>query len=198
MASEWEISDRLDEPYRLRRSSQFALYFLLLLAWGFALIQYNQIFLIDKEKDPDYTLTLLAFLFVATLAWPIIVKESNPMYRSISNGLFIATILPATVYIIEKLLLKAFIEQEEVNLASIGLTLAGIEILSIQMYQFTNRSAMTLENLSGKVLYATLTLLFWAAMALFLVPFDNWILFFFGSVILTMIFIYAILPEAID
>jgi hypothetical protein len=192
MASEWEISDRLDEPYRLRRSSQFALYFLLLLAWGFILIQWNLIFLIDKNEDPDFTLTLLAFLFVATLAWPIIIKESSPLYRSISNGLFVATILPAIVYIVEQLIV------EDPNLASVGLTLASIEILGVQMYQFTNRGAMSLEDLPGKILYAALTSLYWAAMAIFLIPFDNFVLWFFGSVILTMFFVYAILPEGID
>ncbi len=192
MTSEWEISDRLDEPYRLRRSSQFALYFLLLLAWGFALIQYNQFFLIDEGKDPDFTLTLLAFLFVATLTWPVIIKESSPLFRSISNGLFLGTLLPAIVYIIDELLV------DDPNMASVGLTLASIEILGVQIYQFTNRAAMTLEDLPGKILYAALAILYWAAMALFLAPFDDLIILFFGSIIITMVFVYAILPEGID
>jgi len=181
---EISVTDRLEEGYRLRFPAQVMIYLLFLLLVGFCLYLYN----IAAETQPYRAeVTILAFLFALTLPFPIIIKDRNALTYATANGFFFALLLPVVAFILLHL------GEEDLTPSTIGLLIASVEIFAVETYQ--HMSPLNLRrDPTGYIVSIILAVIFFAAISVFLIDFGwPWIVFL-GSA-LTVLFLFAILPE---
>lgn len=188
---DWEVRYNLEAPYRFKTSTQVIIYIIAVLSWLFVLLATPM-----PEYLPKDTITpkLIMFLLFSSVFWTIIVKDRSPIFRQIGNGLLLATILPTVTFVINISLLANIGEDAIIETA--GLTLATILIFVMSIYGHvnpglpSNRNFMLIAVVVGcGLFFISLLLFFWTYGMLFAVS---------ASIIMTLIFLYAVFPEPED
>lgn len=188
---ESEIRYNLESPYRFKTSTQVIIYIVSVLAWLFILLT-----LPVPEYIPNDSVTpkLVMLLFFSSVFWTIIVKDRSPIFRQIGNGLLLATILPTVTFILNISLLGNI--GEDAIMETAGLTMATILIFVMSIYGHvnpglpSNRNFMLIAVVSScGLFFISLLLFFWTTGLMFSVGM---------SIIMTLIFLYAVYPEPED
>lgn len=180
---EIEITDRLEEAYRLRFPAQIMIYLIFLLLVAFALRLYSPNITVDYRSE----VLFLIFLFALTLPFPIIIKERNPLTYATANGLFFALLLPVVGFILLHL------GESALNRPTIGLLIASVEIFAVETYQHMSPLQLRRDP-TGYIITVILAVIFFAAISAFLIEL-GWVWVVFLGSGLTLLFLYAILPE---
>ncbi len=186
---EISITDKLEEGYRLRFPAQIMIYLLFLLGVAVGVYMFNVYMWDIGQWDSTYRteISLLIFLFALTLPFPIIIKERNAMTYATANGMFFALLLPVTAFILLHL------GEDQLSTASIGLLIASVEIFAIETYHHMSPLQLRRDP-TGYIIAVILAVIFFAAISLFLIEFAwTWVVFL--GTLLTLLFLYAILPE---
>lgn len=172
---EMEISDRLDEPYRLRFHSQ------IMILIGIFIVT---VFFLDYS-DTSLDVSLLLILVEMAIFFPFVVKDVNVLTQSVSFGLFFATLFTVAGYIVMSV--------DDLSDATIGLLVAALVVFGVQLFEHLSPFAIKYDLL-GWIIIISAGLMFFAGISVFLNEFDTKSIFYVGIPV-TLLFIFAILPE---
>lgn len=172
---EFEISDKLEDAYRLSPTMQIFLYLLLLLIVGYVLIYVE----IPLEAR------IGVFIVVAALTFPIIIKKRNVYLNAISLGLY-GSAMASIIYL--TLINMASLDEYSIALYLLFILIIGVELLH-------HMGAGLVERTKKSHIAVVVLSVFFFILAYIFLSYYNPIVSFFGALALTFIFAYAILPE---
>lgn len=173
---EFPISKRLEDAYRFKTKTQILIYLILLVIGAIIL----------SMVDLPLTLCIVIFIVYAALTFPVVIKVENQWKIGISLGLYgaaMAAIIAWTLTIIESF-----------NLRSVSLYVLFLEIMMVELLHHLGEDIAYKEDKKIYIGVGILSALFFVFLYIFLSVYDRRITVF-GSIIATIIFAYAILPE---
>jgi hypothetical protein len=181
---EVSITDKLEDAYRLRFPAQLMIYLIFLLAVAFVLYLYT---IYAWTHPMRGEITVLAFLFALTLPFPIIVKERNAFTYATANGFFFALLLPVIAFILLHL------GEDELTRPTLGLLVASVEIFAVETYHHMSPLQLRRDP-TGYMISIILAIIFFVSIFIFLIEFGAGLAVFL-ALLLTLLFLFAILPE---
>ena len=173
---EFPIPKRLEDAYRFKTSTQVLIYLILLVIGALILSIVNW----------PLTVSIVIFIVYAALAFPVIIKVENQWKMGISLGLYgaaMAAIITWTISFIESF-----------DLRSISLYILFLEIMTVELLHHLGEDIAYKEDKKIYIGVGVLAVIFFIFLYIFLSAYD-WRITVFGSIIATIIFAYAILPE---
>lgn len=172
-----EIIERLQTQYRFKTSTQIILLVIFMLIGYFAL-EYSPIPMMLETK-------IKVFVIYLALIFPIIIKTENRYTFSIAMGLYGAASIVIIIWTYETI----FVAEQPV----VGLYIAFLEIILVELLHHIGVEIVP-RGKQGYIVGVALTIVFFVALSTFLIYYGIPILILVG-VPLSLIFLYAILPE---
>ncbi|MGQ4832750.1 MAG: hypothetical protein ACP6IS_02480 [Candidatus Asgardarchaeia archaeon] len=172
-----EILDRLEDQYRFKPSTQILLTIIFVLIGYFAL-EFSPLPMSIETK-------VYVFVIYLALVFPVIIKVKNRYTYSIAMGLYGAASIIIIIWTYE----SVFVANQPV----IGLYVAALEIIVVELLHHIGVEVVP-RGKNGWAIGVTLTIIFFIAISTFLLYYGIQFLILVG-VPLSLIFLYAILPE---
>ncbi|MHA1609485.1 MAG: hypothetical protein ACTSUJ_05700 [Candidatus Njordarchaeales archaeon] len=178
--TEFVISEELEEMYRPSKFIQIMLYAIVILLSALLIYQ------LTVEGYLEAQVAILIFLYIATLLFPIIIKFRSLIISVIRFGFFGATFL-STVYFV-------LITFPMATLSDVALLIIFLEVLFIELLHHISPRFRARRGKRIFILDGILTAIFFGATFIFL-SFLGIIVGGVLSLLLSIVFFYAILPE---
>jgi len=175
---EFPIPKRLEDAYRFKPSTQILIYIVLLVIGALVLSM--------LKLGWPLTIYIVIFIVYAALLFPVVIKIENQWKITFSLGLYGAA-MAAIVYWTTTLL-------ESFDLRSVSLYVLFLLIMTVELFHHLGEDIVYEESKKVYVGVAVLSAIFFTFLYMFLLAYD-WRITIFGSILATILFAYAILPE---
>lgn len=175
----FELLEEIESAYRPPVTVQLVLYSIILIVTTVVLL----------FSPFSFDLKILAFLFVATYFYPLIVKLRGKIAGSIAIGLFASTISVLFYYLITKI--------QEFTIGNIAMLIIIMEILGVELLHHVSERLKFGRNKILWIADAILTAIFFGAMYEFLAFFFKLDIFLtlLIDAALSLLFFIAVIPE---
>jgi len=175
---EFPIPKRLEDAYRFKSSTQILIYIVLLVIGALVLSMI--------KLGWPLELYIVIFTVYAALLLPVVIKIENQWKITLCLGLYGAAIAAIIYWTIT--LLESF------NLRSISLYVLFLLIMTVELFHHLGEDIVYEEDKKIYIGVAVVSAIFFVFLYLFLSAYD-WRITIFGSILATILFAYAILPE---
>jgi len=175
---EFPIPKRLEDAYRFKPATQLLVYIVLLVIGALILSVVKLGWPLD--------LYIVIFVVYAALLFPVVIKIENQWKVSFSLGLYGAA-MAAIIYWTVTLL-------ESFDLRSVSLYVLFLLIMTVELLHHLGEDIAYEEDKKVYIGVTVLSVIFFIFLYMFLSAYD-WRVTVFGSILATILFAYAILPE---
>ncbi|RLG72260.1 MAG: hypothetical protein DRO23_10710 [Thermoprotei archaeon] len=175
---EFPIPKRLEDAYRFKPSTQILIYIVLLVIGALVLSMI--------KLGWSLTVYIVIFIVYAALLFPVVIKIENQWKTAFSLGLYGAAMAAIIYWTITFL--------ESFDLRSVSLYVLFLLIMTVELFHHLGEDIAYEESKKVYIAVATLSALFFIFIYMFLSAYD-WRITVFGSILATILFAYAILPE---